>query len=244
MDKRRRESLACLEKNLGYAFRDVSLLHQALTHGSYVHETPRQDLGDNERLEFLGDAVLELCVTDLLLIRYPDHREGSLSKGRSALVNEQVLATLARQFHIGEYLLLGKGEDASGGRSKASILADTFEAVMAAVYRDGGFTTAQALIRTFFMPLLPEGEPSLPHRDYKTCLQEICLCRFKTTPHYAMIGNHGPDHAKTFHSQVSIDQGIIATGRGRSKKEAEQEAAREALKSLREPQADARTPSL
>jgi ribonuclease III len=242
MDENRRRALSCLGKSLGYRFRDLSLLHEALTHGSYVHERVGQDLADNERLEFLGDAVLELCITDILLARYPDHREGPLSKGRSAVVNEQVLAILARQYHLGDYLLLGKGEDASGGRFKTSILANTLEAVVAAVYRDGGYPAAQTLIRAIFLPLLPEGEPSQPHRDYKTCLQELCLCRFKTIPNYALIGDHGPDHAKTFHVRVSLDRGILATGQGRSKKEAEQEAAREALRQFQELRAEAKAP--
>jgi ribonuclease-3 len=215
---------------LHYHFRDASLLNTALTHRSYVNENPSEASRDNERLEFLGDAVLELCISDLLMRHFPDYQEGHLSQLRAAIVNEQPLANLAKSFHLGDYLLLGKGEEASGGRSKPSLLANAFEALIAAIYLDGGFEEAEALIRRLFAPLIEEGYRT--YRDYKTTVQQISQHAFKETPRYTLIHESGPDHDKTFEIRLSIADRIQTTGTGKNKKEAEQRAAEQAIRIL------------
>jgi len=218
------------QKSIDYLFRDVSLLDTALTHRSYVNENPSEADCDNERLEFLGDAVLELCISDLLMKHFPAYQEGQLSQLRAAIVNEQPLAGLAKSFHLGDYLLLGKGEEASGGRTKPSLLANAFEAVIAAIYLDGGFEKAAALIRRLFTPLIEEGYRT--YRDYKTTVQQMSQHAFKETPRYTLIREYGPDHDKTFEIQISIADHIQATGIGKNKKEAEQRAAGQAIRIL------------
>ena len=215
---------------LHYRFRDASLLNTALTHRSYVNENPSETGHDNERLEFLGDAVLELCISDLLMKHFPDYQEGPLSQLRATIVNEQPLAEMAKSFRLGDYLLLGKGEEASGGRSKPSLLANTFEALIAAIYLDGGFEEAAALIRRLFTPLIEEGYRA--YRDYKTTVQQISQQAFKETPRYTLIHEHGPDHDKTFEIRLSIADRIQTTGIGKNKKEAEQRAAEKAIRIL------------
>lgn len=215
---------------LHYRFRDASLLNTALTHRSYVNENPSETGHDNERLEFLGDAVLELCISDLLMKHFPDYQEGPLSQLRATIVNEQPLAEMAKSFRLGDYLLLGKGEEASGGRSKPSLLANTFEALIAAIYLDGGFEEAAALIRRLFTPLIEEGYRT--YRDYKTTAQQISQQVFKETPSYTLIHEHGPDHDKTFEIRLSIADRIQTTGIGKNKKEAEQRAAEKAIRIL------------
>ncbi|PKN05590.1 MAG: ribonuclease III [Deltaproteobacteria bacterium HGW-Deltaproteobacteria-9] len=219
-----------LQQMLPYLFRDDSLLDTALTHRSYVNENPSELRRDNERLEFLGDAVLELCISDLLMKNFPDYQEGPLSQLRAAIVNEQPLAEMAKSFRLGDYLLLGKGEEASGGRCKPSLLANTFEALIAAIYLDGGFEEAAALIRRLFTPLIEEGYRT--YRDYKTTVQQISQHAFKETPRYTLIQEYGPDHSKTFEIQLSISDRIQTTGTGKNKKEAEQRAAEQAIRIL------------
>lgn len=232
MTEERHQALKNLETALSHPFADISLLDHALVHRSYVNENPACSFGDNERMEFLGDAVLELCITDLLMKTFPDYSEGQLSKLRASVVNEQPLADLARKLEIGRCLLLGKGEESSGGRSKTSILADTLEAVIAAVYLDGGFDRACEVVRGLFSLLIVEGSRNLTYRDYKTALQEYSQNRFKEIPSYALIGEYGPDHDKIFESRLSLSGILETTGRGKSKKEAEQNAAHAALDAL------------
>ena len=232
MTEERLPALKTLESSLSHSFSNISLLDQALVHRSYINENPAFPFGDNERMEFLGDAVLELCITDLLMKTFPDYSEGQLSKLRASVVNEQPLAELARELEIGRYILLGKGEENSGGRSKASILANTLEAVIAAVYLDGGYDRAWDAVRRLFALLIEEGSRNLTYRDYKTALQELSQNRFKEIPRYALIGEYGPDHDKIFESRLAIAEILETTGKGKSKKEAEQNAARAALDAL------------
>jgi len=216
-----------LERRLGYSFRDRSLLRQGLTHSSYLHENPGfADPGDNERLEFLGDAVLGLAAGHLLYETHPSIGPGSLSRLRAAIVNQTVLAGLAREIGIADLLLLGHGEETSGGREKPSILAGAYEAVLGAVYLDGGFEVATALARGHLSDLSPE------NADYKTALQEACQRIFRQTPTYRVEGESGPAHRKTFRVGVWLGQRRLAFGEGGSKKEAESMAAREALEAM------------
>jgi ribonuclease III len=232
MKSERIEKLKLLQTALGYEFADVSLLDVALTHRSFMNESDEPGLQDNERLEFLGDAVLDLCVSDLLMKKFPDYNEGGLSRMRSLLVNEFPLAELGRRYSLGEYLRLGKGEETSGGRNKSSILSNAFEAVVAAVYLDSDFERAAAVLNRLFEPLLSLNANELLFRDFKTQIQEISQELFKTIPKYSLIDEYGPDHDKTFIVQLGIANRIRTTGRGKSKKEAEQEAARRALEEL------------
>ncbi|MBC7357643.1 MAG: ribonuclease III [Desulfacinum sp.] len=230
-------SLRKLTDALEHRFRDPSLLRQALVHRSYAHENPEKAAGDNERLEFLGDAVLSVTMAHLLVERFPDLNEGDLSRLRASLVNERRLAQVGRAMGLGRLLLLGKGEEQSGGRRKPSLIADAVEAVLGAVYLDGGLEAAFRVVRKFLGPLLEEeAEAADPLRtldkDFKTRLQEITQARFRRTPAYAVEGEDGPDHDKTFHVAVTLDDEILARGTGKSKKAAEQDAARKAVERL------------
>lgn len=229
MNEERAAALEHLQRTLPYCFRNSLLLDTALTHRSYVNENPAADR-DNERLEFLGDAVIELCISDLLMHHFPHHREGPLSQLRAGIVNEQLLADMAKSFRLGDYLLLGRGEEASGGRGKPSLLANAFEAVMAAVYLDGGFEAAAALVIRLFTPIVQKGQRT--YRDYKTILQQMSQHAFGETPHYTLIREYGPDHDKTFEVRLSITDRIQTAGTGKNKKEAEQRAAEQALRIL------------
>ena len=221
-------SLATLQERVGYCFHDVSLLEQAMTHRSYAHESLARKIVDNERLEFLGDAVLGLCVSDMLLQSHGDFTEGQLSRNRASLVNEHALAFLARIIGLGDYLRLGKGEEGSGGRIKPSILADTLEAVIGAIYLDGGFIRLHEWFRNFFRPLLERYSREVHHEEFKTILQEIAQRQFQEMPVYLLTGESGPDHCKEFSVSLTVG-GIKTEGRGRTKKKAEQEAAQKAL---------------
>jgi ribonuclease III len=232
MNDARRDRLAVLEQLLGYSFKDKGLLDHALIHRSYINENPSDAIGDNERLEFLGDAVLELCVSDFLMKTFTEHKEGQLSRMRASIVNEQSIAQLARRFRVGEFLRLGKGEESSGGRTKTSLLSNTFEAVIAAIYLDGGFAQAYAFLEKLFMPLLERCDHHTPFRDYKTSLQEICQNRFKAAPTYVLIREYGPDHDKVFKVRLSLPDILTTMGLGKNKKEAEQQAARKALEAI------------
>ncbi len=232
MNEERVQALTGLEDRLGWYFADIALLDTALTHRSFVNENAAPACRDNERLEFLGDAVLELTVSDMLMRKFPDHSEGQLSKLRASVVNEQPLAELARRFGIGEQLLLGKGEEGSGGRMKSSLLANAFESVIAAMYQDGGFDRTVAFIRQLFEPLIEKGDLSTIYRDYKTAVQEMCQVLVREMPRYMVISETGPDHEKRFETNLVIGERVVATGTGRSKKEAEQQAARLAMEKL------------
>lgn len=232
MGAERAEKLRMLEAEIGYTFSDRGLLDTALTHRSFINENSEPGIMDNERLEFLGDAVLDLCISDLLMQKYPDFKEGQLSRMRSLLVNEHPLAAMGRKFSLGGYLRLGKGEESSGGREKNSILSNAFEALVAAVYLDSGYNTAFAVLKKLFEPLLDRGATDMLFRDFKTQLQEVSQELFKTIPRYSLKNEYGPDHDKTFVIQLAIADRVFTSGTGKSKKEAEQEAARKALEEL------------
>jgi len=202
-----------------------------LRHSSYVNEVPHTALRDNERLEFLGDAVLSLSVGHLLLQRFSELREGDLSRMRADLVNEHRLAGLARNLELRESIRLGKGEALTGGRDKDSILAGTLEALIAAVYLDGGFPAAFGLIEREFRPLIEQLDPRFGHGDYKSRLQELVQSGPGTMPSYTVVREEGPDHDKTFHVRLRV-MDIEVEGTGKSKKTAEQDAACKALQAL------------
>jgi ribonuclease-3 len=214
-----------LERALGVRFRDTKLRQAALTHRSYAFE--RDLVETNERLEFLGDAVLGLVVTDLAYRRFPDLPEGELAKLRAATVNMITLADVARDLALGEEVFLGKGEEQSGGRDKTSILADAMEAVLGAVYLDRGLESARQMIERVFWPRMEAYARGEGDRDYKTGLQELAAQDLGTVPQYR-VTEEGPDHAKEFTATVSLGGQPYGHGAGRSKKEAEQQAAREA----------------
>jgi ribonuclease-3 len=226
-----------LSARLDYRFRDEGLLRLALTHKSYCNEHPGEAPADNERLEFLGDAVLDFVVSDLIMERYPDHAEGELSKIRASLVRETGLAKIARDLGLGHLLRIGKGEAKSGGREKNSILADALEALLAAIYLDSraeaGLAEITAVIRALFSERVAQAEQSLRYADHKTELQEMVQKRYKDTVTYEIIREAGPDHEKHFEVAVSFHETVFGRGTGRSKKEAEQAAAREALEAFR-----------
>lgn len=217
-----------LESAVGYRFSDGALLEAALVHRSYTAENATVE--DNERFEFLGDAVLQLAATDYLFGHYPDLREGQLAKIRAACVNKTELATIARRWGVGPHLKIGVGEETSGGRTKDSILADAVEAILAAVYLDGGYEAAKQVVLTHWIGLIREKAVAPGRRDFKTRLQEI-LAADGRRPDY-QVADRGPDHAKEFTATVYVDGAAMGTGVGRSKKEAQQEAARAAIDAL------------
>ena len=223
-----RPPVSPVETLIHYTFEDRRLLEEALRHSSFVNEVPDAGLRDNERLEFLGDAVLNLVVGHILLTRFSILREGDLSRMRANLVNEQQLAKLARSLNLGTAVKLGKGESQSGGHEKSSILAGTLEALMAAVYVDGGFEAAFTIVQRVFLPLVQQLEGANGHADFKSQLQELVQARPGTMPSYSVTREEGPDHDKTFWVQLRVVD-IEAQGMGKSKKAAEQDAARKAL---------------
>ena len=224
----RMEQLNFLQERIKFKFSDIKLLNTALTHRSYANENS-ETLKHNERLEFLGDSVLDILVSDYLVHEYSEFAEGTLSKIRAAVVNETCLAKLAKNIKLGNYLLLCKGEDLSGGRGKASILADTFEALAGAVFCDGRFDAASNI----FLPLLIEEitntARSWSFRDFKSDLQEYTQNKLVCIPSYKVVREIGPDHAKKFEVVVMIKNEVEGKGFGRSKKEAEQAAAKMAM---------------
>ena len=222
--------MKALEEKLGYTFQDPSLLVHALTHSSYANEHKNEGLTSNERLEFLGDSVLGMVVADHLYRTHPDMPEGELTRTRAALVCEESLHDVAKSLNLGEYLRLGKGEDAGGGRSRPSILADATESLLAAVYLDGGIAQARRLIRKL---ILDQEREKAVDRDYKTALQELVQRESGQVLGYQLIGAEGPDHAKIFSVEVDLNGIPIGQGRGRSKKEAEQNAAKAAIEKLK-----------
>jgi len=233
MKKERRQHLKQLQKNLSYQFKKLALLNQALMHTSYANENAAGAMSDNERLEFLGDAVLGLVISHTLMDRFPSHAEGELTKLRAELVNQRRIAEMARELQLGEFLLLGRGEDSTAGRYKNSILADTYEAVIAAVYLDGGYGPVFKMVRRQFMKMLTaENEGNLHHRDFKSQLQEYTQAFLKSTPCYRLIQESGPDHNKSFEVNVILNDIIMGSGYGKNKKSAEQKAAKEALEKL------------
>ncbi len=220
--------MEALEQTIAYAFRDRSLLRTALTHSSYANE---HGCASNERLEFVGDSVLGLVTASALYARFPDMPEGKMTRLRSELVCEQSLWDVAERLELGRWLLLGRGEESSGGRTRHSILADCVEAVIAAMYLDGGMEPAERFVREHVLSKLDDGAGTLM-RDWKTELQELIQRKPGRTLSYAMTGESGPDHLKSFSAAVSMNGTVIGAGEGRTKKEAEQAAARAALESM------------
>ncbi len=218
-----------LEKGLGYTFRDKALLENALSHSSYANER-HSPMGSNERLEFLGDSILGFVVADFLYHLYPDKPEGDLTRIRADLVCERNLAQRAAAIRLGDFLLLGHGEDHGGGRKRDSIVSDAMESVLAAAYLDGGFEAAKGIIHRLILTQLPTGRPG--NFDYKTMLQELVQREKDQVIAYELIGQSGPDHDKVFQVQVRRNGAVVGVGEGRSKKKAEQAAAHEAVKRL------------
>ena len=222
---------ADFQARLGYTFNTPFLLRQAMTHTSYIHEEKLEPHVSNERLEFLGDAVLELCVSDLLYRRYPKQSEGELTLRRAGLVCESCLAELARELGVGEVLLMGVGAAQTGGRELGSVLSDAMEALFGAVYLDSGMDAARELILRLFEPLADKF--TAPPRDYKTKLQEILQKNSRETAVYRIVGDSGPSHNKEFTAVVSHMGKEIGMGTGHSKKDAEQKAAMVALEGMK-----------
>ncbi len=215
------------EEIIGYKFKNKRLLHNALSHSSYANER-KDPLGSNERLEFLGDSVLSIIVSEYLYTHLTNVAEGELTKLRASLVCEKSLHIFAKKIHLGDFILLGRGEENTGGRQRASILADAFEAVLAAIYLDGGYRAAsQHVLR--FMPkdIAHQAKPAFS--DFKTILQEVVQKNPEEQVEYVLVGEEGPDHDKRFVVEVCLNSNVIGKGKGKSKKEAEQLAAKEAL---------------
>jgi ribonuclease III len=221
-----------VEALLNYRFQNIDLLVKALTHRSYAYETFQSKIVDNERLEFLGDAVLDLVMTQLVMERFPDHSVGELTRIRASIVNDKALAELSRRLGLGPFILLGKGENQTGGREKASILADCYEAVVGAVYLDGGYAETFKMLASHFSKVLARLVRKIPAQNFKNLLQEESQTRHQTVPRYSLVRESGPDHKKEFRVSVSVQGFIMGHGRGRTKKEAEQRAAEEAFAKL------------
>lgn len=221
-----------LEKTIRITFKNKNLLKTALTHRSYLNEA-KDNLLSNERLEFLGDAVLELIVSDYLYRTYLHLNEGRLTNLRSAIVKTQTLAKIASNLTMGKYLFLSKGEETSGGRENISLLADAFEALLGAIYLDQGIERVRKFISTYLLPLLPDIIETRAYLDYKSNLQAIIQEKREITPTYKVIKESGPDHDKTFYVVCMADSVKLGRGKGKNKQAAEQEAAKEALARLK-----------
>lgn len=227
------KDLSFLQKRLSYSFTEPKLLRQALTHKSYLNESKDKTVKDNERFEFLGDAVLDFIISEALVERFPELPEGDLSKMKAKVVSEGTLARIAKGIDLGSFLFLGKGEEITSGRGKSSLLADAMEALIAAIYLDGGFAAVrEVVLKEFDLPLQETTRPDLVV-DYKTELQEYCQQAFGLLPYYRVIQESGPDHQKTFEVEIEIRGKTFGVGIGKSKKEAEQKAAEITLEQLR-----------
>lgn len=219
-----------LEAAIGYQFHNISLLQKALTHSSYANERWHNSLLSNERLEFLGDSILGMLVAEYLYRNFPDRPEGELTRMRADMVCETTLAAVANTIHLGDHLLLGHGEEQGGGRTRDSILADAVESVIAASFLDGGMEAAERFIRRFILVQVPVTK--LHNADYKTQLQELVQQKRNQVLTYLLAGESGPDHDKQFDVQVALNGTVVGSGRGSSKKRAEQDAARNAIAAL------------
>ncbi|MGM0369143.1 MAG: ribonuclease III [Bacillota bacterium] len=221
-----------IQSELGIEFNDLELLTRALTHKSYSNERRQESLKDNERLEFLGDAVLDLVVNQYLFMEYPAHPEGELAQIRSVVVSAPTLAEKSREIDLGNYLLLGKGEEATGGRKRNSILADGFEALIGSIYLDQGLEVARKFILDLLITNINNVEQGNHIQDYKTLLQELVQKSSDQRPYYEVIKEEGPDHNKSFTVKVTFKDEILGVGRGSSKKRAQQSSAKEAIEKL------------
>ena len=231
LTEKRKQELFALAKRLGVAFHDISLLHTALVHTSYANEAPGR-VANNERLEFLGDAVLELASSTYLYTHFPKLPEGELTRTRASIVCSASLAKIAARLGLGDYLLLGHGEEMSGGRTRTTNLEDTFEAVLGAVYLDQGWEAAQAYVVRQLRGEFENAEHGAILKDYKTILQEIVFRKEGQSIAYELVSESGPDHAKEFTFRVRVTGKVMGEGTGHSKKEAEQHAARRALEKI------------
>ena len=225
------ESIASLEKIIGYSFNNKELLKLALTHSSYSNDNKQGKFNNNERLEFLGDAVLELSSSEFLFNEYKNKPEGELTRMRASIVCEPTLALCAKDINLSQHLLLGRGEDNTGGRYRDSIVSDAFEAVIGAIYLDGGFTIAKEFVMKFVMNDI---ENKHLFYDSKTILQEIVQKQYKERVEYVLINESGPDHNKSFEVEVRLNEKVLGKGLGRTKRKAEQQAAYEAILQIRE----------
>jgi ribonuclease-3 len=226
------KNLQVLEHDLHHVFRDKTILKQALAHSSYINEHPDEDISHNERLEFFGDAILGFVITGRLFHLHPSATEGELTLMKSVLVSEPTLAHIADSLHLGEYLLLGKGEEANGGRKRPSILSNALEAVIGAVYLDSSIKETTNVIKLLFEHEFGRVESKKHSFNYKNLLQQHSQTENGDIPEYLILNSHGPDHKKQFEVAVKLHGKTASTGRGRSKKEAEENAAYDALKAL------------
>lgn len=224
--------LDALCRRLGYTFKNPGLLEEAFCHSSYVNESGDSHLRDNERLEFLGDAVLDLAISHMLMDRFEEAREGTLSKLRARVVNDRSLLRVATRLDIGPYLLLGRGEERTRGRRKPSILSNAVEALIGALYLDAGFARTVDLIQDHFAPLVRELDGEAAGNDYKSLLQEYTQQHYRTLPEYSLVEESGPPHDRTFRVALRLRRRVVAEGEGKSKKEAERRVAREAYHCL------------
>ena len=229
-----RDEFEPLQRAIEYRFRDRGLLEHAMTHTSRANEDVTGGVVDNESLEFLGDAVLGFVIADTLFREFPEWDEGEKSKTKASMVSTFALAKQAERLHLGDHLLLGRGEEKTGGRRKQALLADTYEALIAAIYLDGGIDAARAFIKREFTPLVDIARRhGVSEQDYKSGLQELVQARSQPLPEYRLVGTFGPDHEKRFEVEVLVGGEALARASGPSKKEAEQEAAKRALENLR-----------
>ncbi len=225
-------NLIPVEESLGVSFKNKRLIEQALTHRSYLNENPNKSLISNERLEFLGDSILSLIVSNYLYKKYPHSPEGDLTNFRSSLVKTKTLAIIAQKLKLGTFLLLSKGEEDGGGRENQGILADTFESITGAIFLDKGIKVTTKFISTHLFPILAEIIETKAFRDYKSLFQENVQAKEKSAPTYKVLEEIGPDHDRIFVVGVYIGKQNVGEGKGRSKQEAEQEAAKYALEKL------------
>jgi ribonuclease III len=230
MERDRLEALSALQGEICYQFINPSLLNVALTHKSYANERSGATYPDNERLEFLGDSVLNVSISHLIMERFPHCHEGELTRLRASLVNQKFLARISKNLGINRYLLLGKGESRRGGREKSSLISDAYEALIGAIYLDGGFEKAFGVVEKQFTPLLDKGLTD--DGDFKTKVQQVSQSRFGCSPRYRLSDVRGPEHDKTFGAEIFIDGRLYGYGIGKNKKEAQQNAAQEALKRI------------
>jgi ribonuclease-3 len=228
------DDLSSLENSLGYTFKKKSRLKEALTHKSYAHEKSKEHTSFNERVEFLGDAVLELIISEYLFTSHPEYTEADLSRIKAYAVQESTLAQISKELDIGAYLLLGKGEEMTGGRKKDSLLADAFEAILAAIYLDGGYKKAKEFTLGLLSSKIDELAETNFIFDFKTKLQEVAQAQFGVLPKYVIHKEEGPEHKKTFEVKVFIKDNFLGTGKGKTKKAAAQKAAEKGLNKIKE----------
>ncbi len=232
LDRHRKKELRKLQKIIGVRFRKIGYLEWALQHRSYVNESPRKELNNNEQLEFLGDSVLGLVIAEYLFQQFPTYMEGKLSLLKSSLVNEEALAQIANEFELGNYLLLGRGDSQTGGRLRTSTLSDTVEAVIGAYYLDRGFKATHRFLVTLFQEKVQEVDSSDSLDNAKNRLQKLTQGKLAILPEYRMVAESGPQHKKTFDVHVFVEGKEMGAGKGKTKKKAEEAAATEALKKL------------